>query len=551
MQAIAAPLPFLRVPPFPRADPVALAWPGEAAATDDAAAVADALRAARVGGQFWGAQPALPSVSGGLVVLAPGSAAQARAMLSALTETGDDAVAAGQAVLAGRAQHGLPPMPNVDGADPWWLVAQARLVLADADAEIALAAALAGCSVRTFGTGRFADVGDGGSALAAAIDRELLSGVSYRNPFTGDATTAIATIVQLTEWRTMIDSNRIIAQVLGVAGWKLATVEALVWDGASGRRHKRPAADGTALLWRSHVPPRVQQQVEASAASIAEIEDGFIRSVGLGANCVPPLSIVIDHRGVHFDPSRPSDLEQLLEGHRFDAALVDRAAALACRIVESGVSKYGRGNEQLARPGGARRHVLVAGQVEDDRSVTLGGGGKRNLDLLQAARDAEPDAYLIYKPHPDVEAGHRKGAIDDTVALRLADAIEREATISALLDMVDAVHVLTSLAGFEALLRGKQVFTHGTPFYAGWGLTTDLGAIPTRRTARRTLEELVAATLILYPRYLDPVTRLPCPVEVLLDRMIAGTAATPAPLARLRTVQGSVRRAFMRIGSAL
>ena len=37
---------------------------------------------------------------------------------------------------------------------------------------------------------------------------------------------------------------------------------------------------------------------------------------------------------------------------------------------------------------------------------------------------------------------------------------------------------MTSLMGFEALLRGIPVTTLGTPFYAGWGLTTDLGPIP-------------------------------------------------------------------------
>jgi len=114
--------------------------------------------------------------------------------------------------------------------------------------------------------------------------------------------------------------------------------------------------------------------------------------------------------------------------------------------------------------------------------------------------------------------------------------------------MIDALHVLTSLAGFEALLRGKQVVTHGVPFYAGWGLTRDLGAVPARRTARRSLAELVAAVLILYPRYLDPVTRLPCPAEVLVDRMIADVAATPSFLERLRTLQGKVRRKFARRG---
>jgi capsular polysaccharide export protein len=89
---------------------------------------------------------------------------------------------------------------------------------------------------------------------------------------------------------------------------------------------------------------------------------------------------------------------------------------------------------------------------------------------------------------------------------------------------VDAVHVLTSLAGFEALLRGRAVTCHGTPFYAGWGLTRDLAPVPARRGRALTLDALVAGVLILYPRYLDPVSGLPCPPEVLVERMARAQA---------------------------
>lgn len=116
------------------------------------------------------------------------------------------------------------------------------------------------------------------------------------------------------------------------------------------------------------------------------------------------------------------------------------------------------------------------------------------------------------------------GAVPDDVVLASADRIVREQSMAALLDAVDSVHVLTSLTGFEALLRGREVTCHGTPFYAGWGLTHDLGDVPDRRGRRLSLDELVAGVLILYPRYLDPVTGLPCPPEVLVGRMATDTA---------------------------
>ena len=92
---------------------------------------------------------------------------------------------------------------------------------------------------------------------------------------------------------------------------------------------------------------------------------------------------------------------------------------------------------------------------------------------------------------------------------------------------------MTSLLGFEALLRGRAVTTLGAPFYAGWGLTHDLGAPPTRRTARPNLAQLAHATLIGYPRYHDPITNMPCPVNVVMERLSTGQLPRPSAANRL------------------
>jgi capsular polysaccharide export protein len=237
----------------------------------------------------------------------------------------------------------------------------------------------------------------------------------------------------------------------------------------------------------------------------------------------------------------------LIEIGAFSEEIVARAKKVRESLVAGGLSKYARSTSSYPRPSGARKVVLVTGQVEDDRSILAGGAGLTNLELLRRARLHEPDAFIIYKPHPDVEAGHRKGRIDDSAVYALADRIEREAPIAALLDAADALHVITSQAGFEALMRGKSVTVHGVPFYAGWGLTEDLGPIPARRTARRTLDELVAATLIHYPRYLDPVTRLPCPPEVLIQRLVENRARFGSSLVYVRRIQGALRRGIEQI----
>jgi capsular polysaccharide export protein len=134
-------------------------------------------------------------------------------------------------------------------------------------------------------------------------------------------------------------------------------------------------------------------------------------------------------------------------------------------------------------------------------------------------RAANPQAVIVYKPHPDVEAGLRPGAVE---AAGLADVVAARADAVGLIAACDEVWTMTSLLGFEALIRGKPVTCLGAPFYAGWGLTTDLGPVPARRVARPDLDQLVHATLISYPRYFDPVSGRPCPVEVVVDRLSSG-----------------------------
>ncbi|BAV65845.1 capsular polysaccharide export protein [Sphingobium cloacae] len=190
-----------------------------------------------------------------------------------------------------------------------------------------------------------------------------------------------------------------------------------------------------------------------------------------------------------------------------------------------------------------RRTVLAVGQVDDDLSVHLGGAGVAgNLDFLKRVRQAEPDAWIVYRPHPDVRAGHRAGHLSDATVLEHADSIDSGSPLMQLVQCVDEVHVLSSLTGFEALMRGRPVTVHGMPFYAGWGLTRDLAAPNGRRGRRLGIDQLVAGALILYPHYVDPVTRLPCGPEIMVDRLADGSTPSVSWLIRLRVLQGKLRR---------
>ncbi len=537
---------FLRIPPFPghRAGPLSVA--GHGAVSEDIDELIAALAAARVGGAFWSAQPALPT--GRDILLAPDTQAQAWDMLAVATAQG---VAARSVIIgpfAGRSRALTEPVPVIARlCDPWHLAGQAAQVRTGADSELALVAALLGRPMAVVGEGRFAQLDGSAEGLRTVVETQLRNGRMWRDPFSGEQVGARDIVARLAEWRGLIDANRDIAAVFGVARWKRVTMDALLWDGSGPVRHAGPrqaaalSASARTLAWKTRTAPALLDDLAARGIAVGEIEDGMIRSTGLGANCVPPLSVIIDPLAAHFDPSQPSTLENILQHGDIAPDLIATARRLRARLVAAGISKYGQDATSVACPipsPGRRRRVLVTGQVEDDRAVLLGGAGCTNRDLLARARAVEPGAEIIYKPHPDVEAGHRRGAIPDREVRVLADRIERHAAISTLLAEIDGLHVISSLAGFEALCRGVAVTTHGVPFYAGWGLTRDLGPVPPRRRRLRSLDELIAAVLILYPRYLDPVTRLPCPPEVLVERMAAGQATISSPLVTWRKWQG-------------
>jgi len=353
----------------------------------------------------------------------------------------------------------------------------------------------------------------------------------YANPYTGEASTLEATIDLIAD---QVRQQRRLAghwTTYGLSGWKRGFVgdflgaESRVRHAAMPRPAPRPepaaGAQGAteperALCWAS----RDDSHLRARGVVPWRMEDGFIRSVGLGVDLARPLSLVVDQRGIYYDASRPSDLENLLGHGHFDDALRRRAAAMRQRLVSLRLSKYNIAGDALPALPSDRRLLLVPGQVESDASITKGSPDIRtNAALLSAVRAANPSAFLIYKPHPDVVSGARVGRLGQAAA-RLFDLDASHADLTGLLDRVDEVHTMSSLTGFEALLRGRHVVTYGTPFYAGWGLTQDHRPCH-RRQRRLTLDELVAGVLILYPLYVDPTTRQLCNAETavsLLER---------------------------------
>ncbi|EAJ5709281.1 capsular polysaccharide biosynthesis protein [Campylobacter lari] len=249
------------------------------------------------------------------------------------------------------------------------------------------------------------------------------------------------------------------------------------------------------------------------------VEDGFLRSVFLGSDLTRPFSLIIDSKGLYVDPSKPSDLEDILQNHIFDESLKQRAKKLIATITQNKFSKYNGLKHEKLNFNTNKKIILIPAQVEDDASMILGGAGFDTLKLLQSVRKSNENAFIVFKPHPDVLSGNRKGLKDKSVILKYCDEIIEDVSIDSAINACDEVHTITSTSGFDALLRGKKVVVYGKPFYAGWGLTSDLHEI-SRRTRVLSLEELVAGVLILYPRYIHPKSKILCEVELALDIML-------------------------------
>jgi len=297
-------------------------------------------------------------------------------------------------------------------------------------------------------------------------------------------------------------------QMLGFSRWKKPLAK-FFFDGSAikfVKPKRRPCKNTPVLSWGC----KQDDLLKNHQHQVNRVEDGFLRSVGLGAGKTRPLSWVVDDLGIYYDATRPSRLEQILAQTTFDAELIARAEALRKTICDAGLTKYNLPGTHWERPNDARQVILVTGQVEGDASIRFGGNHIRtNLQLLRAVRRHNPHAWVLYKPHPEVLAGTRARGNDEAQTVHWCDEVIGDATLQHLLEVVDEVHVLTSQSGFEALLRGVKVTTYGQPFYAGWGLTRDLDlqhGVQERRNRQLTLDELVAGTLLLYPTYVSRIT---------------------------------------------
>lgn len=341
----------------------------------------------------------------------------------------------------------------------------------------------------------------------------------YLNPFThkaGNIVDVVNWLILQKEQEATLPGRRI---AVGLRKWKAANLapllslnpEQLIFAKSAHELNKlNISKNDQVLVWGRDMSSEIQSIVSRSGARHWRIEDGFIRSVGLGANMVAPLSLVIDDNGIYFDPSTPSRLELILASLECTSEELQRARRIREIIVRQGITKYNIEPKSIPHwVDNEKQVVLVPGQVEDDASICYGSKTiSSNEALLKAARQSHPQALIVYKPHPDVVFANRAGAVDRTK--HYADVVETSCSVISCIEHCDIVHTMTSLVGFDALLRDKKVVTYGEPFYAGWGLTEDR-AVNSQALKRRirelSLSELMIGVLLRYPRYWDPALK--------------------------------------------
>ena len=388
----------------------------------------------------------------------------------------------------------------------------------------------------------------------------------YLNPVTcqlGTIFDVISWLVLQREMATRMHGASRAGRVMGIGfrRWKAANLKPMLGllakqvmfvPTVQAAESMAPKPGDTLVCWGAQAPAGLADMARACRARLLHVEDGFVRSVGLGSDLIRPLSLVLDERGIYFDATRPSDLEHMLSKREFGPDDLARAQAVRAFIVQHGITKYNLEPRHAVNwQADGRPVVLVPGQVEDDASIALGCTTvNTNLGLLQAVRLARPEAFIVYKPHPDVLSRNRKGRVALQAARQFADHIEAGVSVVSCIEAADEVHTMTSLTGFDALLRGKKVVTYGQPFYAGWGLTEDRAASAAafgRRQRRLTLDELVAEALLHYPISWDWDLKGYTTCEAVLRRIVEQRTALEASggLHKLRV--GWLRRQLRKI----
>ena len=237
------------------------------------------------------------------------------------------------------------------------------------------------------------------------------------------------------------------------------------------------------------------------------LEDGFIRSFGLGVEGSPSFSIVKDDIGIYYDATASSRLEEILESYNFEDSreLMRVAKEARAKIIEYRISKYNNFKDiDLSYLDNGKEKILIVAQTYGDSSLEYGRGNSfTTKEMMDDAIRNNPKAEVYIKIHPDVLLGKKDSDIEIETLPISCQVLTDNANPIELMAYFDKIYTKTSGMGFEALLLDKEVYCYGIPFYAGWGITHDKLEC-NRRSKKLTIDEVFAGSYILYTSYYNP-----------------------------------------------
>lgn len=417
--------------------------------------------------------------------------------------------------------------------------------------QIGFEALIYGKPVKCFGAPFYSGWGLTEDVLPSAGRREnvsleqlvyavLVKYPKYRDPETGERTTADK-IVEYVGFQRMMRfrfPEKIYAY--GFSKWKQPILKSFT-QGSEVifiKQLSKMPCRATLLVWGSKELGRIDLSI-----NVVRVEDGFLRSVGLGGELIRPQSWVFDQVGIYYDSRKPSQLENLLNVKRFEKSELNQADRLIQIINDNKISKYNLGDSDFSIDSCGEEIALVIGQVEGDASIRFSTTKiNTNLKLLKIVRANFPNAYIVYKPHPDIVAGIRRKGVHSNLEKEFYDYKVESGDAITLFDSVDTVHTMTSLTGFEALIRKKKVYTYGKPFYAGWGLTNDLMNFKSRSRVL-SLSKLVYGALVCYPSYISSNSKMYSSPESVIGEIILAKEKGVEP----RSFKRKIIRDLMRL----
>ena len=200
------------------------------------------------------------------------------------------------------------------------------------------------------------------------------------------------------------------------------------------------------------------------------------------------LSFLIDDLGFYFDANNVSRLEQMLNDKNLVITEEQKVRARKCIdfIVKNKISKFNDGSPDYQIKQNGRKKILVIDQNINDMSILCGmANGDTFSKMITSAIQDNNDADIYIKIHPLSILLHNNHyqSFNSQRVIHITENVN----IISLICQMDKVYVCTSQVGFEALMCGKEVYTFGMPFYAGYGLTNDY-LINERRTNKEQLK---------------------------------------------------------------